>query len=319
MLTLSPLRSAPMGLAAWRTASTEHFVALEVHPLCPPEDFIGRTQRIKCGSLSVFRLETSPSIVARTPQLIARDPEDSELIKVMLQVEGDAFIEQDGRVALLHPGDLVLYDTSRPYTLRFDSPCRIVVVSFPHRHLDVPREELSRITATAFPHELPLGGVVNPFLLALAQSLKELTADDRERLAQTALDLLTTVVSGELRHRGQGDPRRELRHRILASIEEMLPDPELSPSQVAERHFMSTRHLHAVFEGQGVTVGGWIRQRRLEHIRRELADPLNADVPLGRIAASWGLLNAAHFSRLFRATFGMSPSEYRRTRGLDGS
>lgn len=315
---LPPLDGPVHDLTRWRVLTSEHFVPLDVHPLGDPEEFTGRVERVDRGSLSVFRIEHSPAVVARTPRLIRRGGGDSELVKVSLQLDGDGLIEQDARVALLHPGDLAVYDTSRPYTLRFDTATRLIVLSFPHDYLGVPRDELALVTATPFPLESPLGRVVNPFLAGLAQGLVHLGDEDGERLAQTALDLLVTVVSGELRRGVRQDPKRQLRHEVLATIETLLADPELTPAQIAERHYISTRHLHALFADQGITVGSWIRRRRLEHIRRDLADPLLADVPIAQLAGRWGLLNAAHFSRLFRSTFGCTPSEYRRTSGIIG-
>jgi transcriptional regulator GlxA family with amidase domain len=35
------------------------------------------------------------------------------------------------------------------------------------------------------------------------------------------------------------------------------------------------------------------------------------------IAARWGLIDAAHFSRLFRAAYGLPPAEYRLTAMAD--
>jgi AraC-like DNA-binding protein len=37
--------------------------------------------------------------------------------------------------------------------------------------------------------------------------------------------------------------------------------------------------------------------------------------PVSAIAARWGLVDPAHFSRLFRATYGVPPLDYRRTMG----
>jgi AraC-like DNA-binding protein len=61
-------------------------------------------------------------------------------------------------------------------------------------------------------------------------------------------------------------------------------------------------------------VTDWIRRRRLDHCRRELLDPRHAGEPISRIAARWGLLDSSHFSRVFRATYGMSPREFRSER-----
>jgi AraC-like DNA-binding protein len=69
--------------------------------------------------------------------------------------------------------------------------------------------------------------------------------------------------------------------------------------------------VHRLFELEGVSVSTWIRKRRLEGCRRDLADPALADRTIGEIGRRWGLPDAAHFSRLFRAAYGSSPRELR--------
>ena len=76
---------------------------------------------------------------------------------------------------------------------------------------------------------------------------------------------------------------------------------------------MSLRSLHQLFHDEGLTVAGWIRQRRLERCRRDLADPALAARPVAAIAARWGYPSAAEFSRAFRAAHGVPPAEYRRS------
>jgi transcriptional regulator GlxA family with amidase domain len=59
-------------------------------------------------------------------------------------------------------------------------------------------------------------------------------------------------------------------------------------------------------------VAGWIRSRRLERCRRDLADPSLAAHPVAAIATRWGFASAADFSRAFRTAHGVPPAEYRR-------
>jgi len=100
--------------------------------------------------------------------------------------------------------------------------------------------------------------------------------------------------------------------RVHAFVDQHLGDADLTPARIASAHHMSLRHLHRLFQAQDNTVAAWVRTRRLERCRRDLADPGLLAVPVSAVAARWGLPDAAHFSRLFRAAYGVSPAEYRR-------
>ena len=66
-----------------------------------------------------------------------------------------------------------------------------------------------------------------------------------------------------------------------------------------------------LFESEHCTITGWIRARRLERCRLDLVDPKLGALPVSAVAARWGLLDASHFARLFKAAYGHSPREYR--------
>lgn len=71
-------------------------------------------------------------------------------------------------------------------------------------------------------------------------------------------------------------------------------------------------YLHQLFSADGVTVASSIRQRRLAACRRDLGDPAHVSRPVAAIASHWGFASAAHFSRVFKTTYGTPPQEYRR-------
>jgi len=58
-------------------------------------------------------------------------------------------------------------------------------------------------------------------------------------------------------------------------------------------------------------VSTYIRTRRLECIRTELADPLHAQESIATISSRYGLHDPSHFSRIFKAEYKESPSAYR--------
>ena len=96
------------------------------------------------------------------------------------------------------------------------------------------------------------------------------------------------------------------------SLRATLWTTSLSPRSVASAQYISVRYLHKLFEAEETTAAEWIRERRLEHCRRDLADPALQAEPVHAIAARWGLMSAAHFTRIFRAAYGAPPAEYRR-------
>ena len=300
--------------SAWHDLISASFVPLHVRS-SDPEHFHGRLRSRLLDELSIIEVTASGHSVHRTPSLIARS--DRLYFKLNLQLAGTGILVQDNREAVLHPGDLALYDTNRPYTLAFESDFRTLVLMFPHDALDLPAGSVGRLTATRMTADKGLGRMIIPFMTRLAENLDVLSGPSGHRLAHNTVDLLSTLFAAELDQAPDGSerPHEELLGRIRRFIEANLADPDLSPASIAAAHFISTRHLHNVFQEAGTTVAHWIRTRRLENCRRELRDPLLAHRSVSRIAGRWGFVNAAHFSRIFRSAFGEPPSSYRRPAG----
>ena len=296
----------------WRRAVSASFVPLAVEAdRRGPFHGSMRGARIAREDLSLIEVAASSHAVTRTPELIAAA--DRRYFKLSIQLAGTGLLLQDGREAVLRPGNLAVYSTDRPYTLAFDGDFRSLVLMLPHSALGLPAAAMSQITATAMSGEHGLGALVAPFLVRLSENLDAVAGQNGTRLVHSALDLVTTLFNGELdaRSAASRDPHQMLLVRIHDFIEAHLGDPELSPGAIAAAHFISTRHLHDLFREHRTTVSASIRERRLERCRRDLRDPVLADRPVTAIAARWGLTDSAHFSRIFRAAFGEPPSSYR--------
>lgn len=296
---------------SWRSLVSQSFVPLQVTAE-RRDHFTAKLRTRTLGDVFVSEVGANPHQVERTPELIAAG--DSPNYKLSLQLSGTGLLMQDGREAILRPGDMAVYDTARPYTLAFDNDFRSLVLMFPHGLIDLPRDAVAQITAHRIAGDEGIARVVAPFLAHLTDNMARLTSHSGLRLAHNTLDLVTTLLHSEMDvHVGghSASHRAALVHDIRAYIDNNLADPGLSPAAIAAANFISTRHLHGVFKDQGVTVSAWIRSRRLEHCRRDLADPLFAARPVSVVAARWGFTDASHFSRLFRATFGEAPTDYR--------
>ncbi|MFC7876332.1 helix-turn-helix domain-containing protein [Isoptericola sp. NPDC057391] len=293
---------------AYRAAVAGVFLPLRLTS-SSPDSFRGVLRAVTVDDVHVSDLQGGQHVVERTAQLAAHDEHPS--FKVSLMLAGSGLLVQDGRETVLRPGDLAVYDTRRPYTLEFGHEFRSLVVMFPQSRLELPAALVEQLTAVRLGGDAGVGAIVTPFLTHLCDHIEQLAQASGTRLAHSTLDLVSTLFAAELGRSARVDPHEELLGRIRAHIEEHLGSPDLTPASIAAAHFISTRHLHALFQETGSTVSAWIRRRRLERCRRDLLSPRLVDVPVSAIAGRWGFADAAHFSRAFKAEFGLPPREYR--------
>lgn len=310
----SPAASMPesppaLNFDGFRIAVSDSFVPLDVTS-DHADQFRGSIHTADLGELHISEVSATPHVVERTPELIARG--DRQYFKLSLLISGTGLLIQDNREALLRPGDLAIYDTERPYSLVFDENFRTMVVMFPKTLIDLPPDTVNQLTAVRMPGTGGIGSVLAPFLTGLSNNVDQFGDATKVRLAHSTLDLVTTMMASELDlEHANTDPHQVLMQRICDYIDANLPSTDLSPARIAAAHFISTRHLHGIFQKNGSTVSSWIRSRRLERCRRDLHNPLYAGRPVAAIAGRWGFVDAAHFSRVFKAKFGQAPSEYR--------
>ena len=98
--------------------------------------------------------------------------------------------------------------------------------------------------------------------------------------------------------------RSEALLRALAAMEARLEGP-CAPQQLAAAAGVSMRQLERLFRAElGCTPGEHYRRLRLERAR-QLAR--QTELPLAEIAAACGFGSTSHFSRRYRARFGVSP------------
>ncbi|MFF2493172.1 helix-turn-helix domain-containing protein [Agromyces sp. NPDC058064] len=299
----------PLDYAQFAALVSRSFVPLRVQPE-QPDAFRGDIRTASSDEVHLSVVTADAHEIRRTPELVAR--KEARFFKLGLQLSGSGLLIQDGREAVVRPGDLAIYDTNTPYSLMFEERFTTAVLMVPHRLIELPTEAVRGMTATTLSGDEGLAHMVSGFLGGLAGQLDQLDGPVGARLARNAVDLVTTMYAQQLDVARDADkPHRPMLRRAQAYIDEHLGSPELNPTTIAAAHFISTRHLHAVFHEEGLTVSSWIRARRLDRCRRELVDPLSAHRPVAQIAARWGFRDAAHFSRAFRAEFGEAPTGVR--------
>jgi AraC-like DNA-binding protein len=296
--------------AQWRHWISATFVPLECAPV-GRGPFRGEVAHWELGDLLVSRVAAEAHLASRTRRMIAL--RDAGYYKVGLLTHGSCKLSQDGRDALLQPGDLAIYDCRRPYTMVFDEPHEMSFLMFPCDRLRLPPAAVDEVLVTPVSSAQSTGSLVAPFLRRLVANLEQPGEPVNSRLADNVLDLLATLFS-ERAGLTPADPaalRRSLLLSVHSWIDAHLADPDLDPDTIARANHISVRYLHKLFQEQGTSVGSWVRERRLANCRRDLADPALAQRGVHAIARSWGFDDAAHFSKIFKASYGEPPGAYR--------
>jgi AraC-like DNA-binding protein len=279
--------------------------------------FQGGVRSASLGTVQLSDIWTHNDVIARrTRKLISST--DPDYLKVSVQMHGSAVVSQGDRQAALRPGDFILYDTARPYQYSAGTPIHLRTVVFPRDALRLSPTQLQRLTTRPITGREGLGFVVSQYFAALGRQLDTGLGSASWYLSAATLDLLEASFAELLACTSPTEPdsgKAGLLFRVRAFIERRLDDPDLDVATIAGVHNISVRYLQKLFEGQDQTVTGWIRAQRLEHCRRDLANPAFAEEPVTSIAARWGLLDPPHFSRLFKSAYGLAPRDYR-TRAL---
>jgi len=304
-----------MSFDQWRDTADQLFIPLVVE--ADKSAFSALASARRFGDIVVCDLTAARHEVYRTTDHLT---DGDRYFKLSLQLSGTGLLVQDDRHALLRPGDIAIYDTNRPYTLQYDGEFRSVVLMFSHHMLDLPRDHALEMTAQRVERDEPLAAPIASVVSHVVSNLTQLQEYAGFRLMHNVVDLLSTVLRERLGANldGQSSHREALLQTLRLYIEANLSDPALRPSMIANANYISPRHLHGLFKDSGTTVSSWIRDQRLERCRLELSDPLLAFRPVSAIGARWGLVDAPHFSKLFKMATGESPTDYRQ-RVLSGT
>jgi AraC-like DNA-binding protein len=309
-------------LAAWRELVSRAFIPLEITPLGQPAlagvpgDYEASATSFDLGELRVWRVVAGPMSAERAARHIRPSAAGDYLLA--LHARGTAHATQDGRRVVLEPGDLALFDSSRPYSIAFhaDGQFEHIIFQIPRPSLDARHRDAGKATALRVPATSGPGQLASPYLRTMATSRWPAAG---AAPAQPFVDAGLDLVVGALR--AAAGSRDELGLRRQALLGEMkryalahLGDPGLSPERVAGASYVSVRQLHRLFASEGLSFSAWAREARLRRCRADLADQDLRDLAIAEVARRWGYRSAAHFTRAFAARFGTTPREFRRTR-----
>lgn len=227
--------------------------------------------------------------------------------------QGTATVAQGGRESQIEPGDFFVIDPSRPFQIE-TSDIYVHSVYIKPGALRQILPQLDLLTARAIRPDSGAAAMFTTMLdqmLLMAPTMSEDVADD---LSDALPHLLAPALRG-LDSSGDDSPSRLKalhRQRITRYVRDNLWDSSLDANAIAKAVNLSPRHVYELFSEGEKTLMKSVWTQRLALCRRDMADASLKNRTAGEIAYNWGFSNVSHFSRSFKAEFGLSPREFRR-------
>lgn len=270
--------------------------------------FSGRVQH--CETPVGIRL----AVISGSPQkmsfVVKGEPDGVWLAQVL---EGSAMLIDGQKRVLLGPNEIAHGSIRGNSVMQFTDDFKLLLVRFPGSALNV--RLIHQPQAMRMDTKSGIGRILSAILKATSETLEDFP-DDHVRAIESLLRefviinlmLNTNVISAG----GLAGVQAVLLQKAYQIIDARLSDPDLTMKKVAAEMKISLRYLYKLFGSSGEGFGRYVKRRRLERCRCDLGNPAYANFNVSEICFRWGFNEAAHFSRVFREQFDISPRAWRK-------
>lgn len=299
-------------VSTWQDHLSSTFVELNCADVAF-HNFFGEVRSWSRERMQFSTVRSTGQRVWRSRQNIAKSNDDDFLLSLQLYGNGHAL--QFNRQATQNVGDFTLYETNSPYQLVFEGEFQQLIARIPRSaFMDrIAKPEL--LAGRLLPSSTSAVRMASRYLTELAFHSDDMPPPMGSMTSALAFDLIALAFSSTIASQKLltlESSRSVLLQRILFFVRDNLSAPELSPTGIAAAHGISVRYLNKLFEDQPESLTRMIWRQRLERCANDLQNFARAALTITEIAFSWGFNDSAHFSRSFKAAFGVTPSDYRR-------
>lgn len=312
-----------VGVEAWQRLVSQMFVPLNCRAL-DPGFTASVTQRRIADGMWVSRLICDAHEAERSPGLIAEDA-SAELL-VLMQLRGESRLMQRGRAAVVPAGSLAICETDAPYRIHARTGGQeLLILQLSRSHTGLPDRLTSLASARRIDSGVPGQVALRALLYGLQAPQLTLSGGTGAGLVHAVSELLATVVRALLtRDAAASVERAEVSRAVLltelrTTLRGQLSDPGLTVERLAAQHYLSVRHVYALFAEASDSPAAYLRRARLEHASRLLADRGHSGVTVRSVSMQSGYSDAAAFIRAFTRERGCSPARWAERVSLTGT
>jgi AraC-like DNA-binding protein len=273
-------------------------------PPIPP--FRGSAKGVRLGAAQVWRIVCPNQTIAVDPDAVGGM---NGTFSVIVQKSGIGIYREVGRIHRINRGSLLLNNGRTPFEMQFKGGVDQVLLHIPRQIvLDRHPNLVIRSMATV---DLNDPGAV--LLKAAVLTISELADRLSEAQATIALSSLLQLIGTPAIHISAARASNAWRaRRALADIECGFRDSDFGAKTVAQAQSISRRRLDDILireTGKSLTTHIW--QRRLTQAADDLVDKDQLYKSISQISFELGFEQQAHFSRVFKARFTFTPTQWR--------
>jgi AraC-like DNA-binding protein len=293
----------------WSEIVRSAFGSVHVQPEQRGQHLFGHLKSSERDMLRFNSLHYRGQSHHRTPADIARLK--NEYITLTRPTVGKLHVDYGATQSVLEPNHIYLFNHAVPYYATPQSEYGTSSIAFPASML---RQRGVRLQPT---HTLSVsshqGMLVSRFADHLTSNYLQWNDQEFAVLTEQLLDLITLFffVPGSTHAQDESSVRAAHLQRALAFINANFGECDLSPLKIAQACGISVSYLHHLFSATETSVEAAVFKERLQKSKLLLMSPQNMHLSIGMIAYMCGFTHPAHFSRIFRQSFGCTPREFR--------
>ncbi|VXA86689.1 AraC family transcriptional regulator [Acinetobacter sp. 8I-beige] len=225
-----------------------------------------------------------------------------------LSLSTNTFVTQNGITSEQNAGEIVIFDSTQPFTCHFPEGDDQIVLAIPHELLELHVPAVDRYLSQTLKNSSPMTRLLGS-LIQETWNIDEQVMSCENSLLVPILDIVNTAFTTQFNNNLSLNKSHhdELITRAKSYLLNNLDNRDLTLEKIAESIHVSSRTLNRIFSKEGTTAMRWLWQQRLKASHTALMKGQFNNI--SDVALTYGFSNPSHFSRVFKDTYGITPNQ----------
>lgn len=261
-----------------------------------------RISPIRTNSLQIERLSQEPTEI------------EQDCYFAVLLTSGKYKLEQGGREVFLEKGDMALYDATEWHRITMPQAASKILISIPRQLLDQRIHNVTNLTAKKISAKSGMGAVTSSYIQTTVNQLDCIDKSSFLEMTEPVMDILSLSIN-QLNPKPihlSGTQSSTLFH-VKKYLRKHCDNSELTPEIISQAVGLSVRYINNLFNTEATSLMRYVTQQRLCLARSLLGSQRYTHHSITELAMQSGFNNMAHFSRVFKMKYSMSPRQFRKS------